>query len=233
MIFIIKRYLLAYGIFYIRVFTSGLILMIIGITFVHIGIYYLEDIVLLPIEKFLNPLPPPHSSYELKTINIVSVNLKETYDLVDTIDFKSPGYLVITIASSEFVLAEVTVVNRKTYESVSTIVTNNPLLGSQYSKMIPILKPGEYEIYAKNLSPVAKTVSLRLDIYYLVEYLDATFAKWLQGLGGLMFLIGLFVIIFSPIIAAKQAEAVYLTPKKIREDLARMGILRRHRTEEE
>lgn len=231
-IFIIKRYLLAYGIFYIRVFTSGLVLMIIGTTLLYIGVYYLGEVVVLPIDKFLNPLPPPYSSYVMETPIILIVNLEENPVYVDTIVFKKPGYLIISISSEELALVEISIINRKTYESYGMIVTNNPLISNKYYYNVIIQKPGEYDLYIRDLGSSKKTVSLKIDKYVLVESLDGLLAKWLQGLGGFIFLVGLFIIILSPVIASKQAEAVYLTPKKVREQIAGMGIIRRHRVEE-
>lgn len=227
MVFFIKRYLLAYGIFYIRVFTSGLILMIIGTTLLYIGIYYLGEIIILPLEKFMNPLPPPYSYYVLEEQSVQPATLDKTHVQVSTLVFKTPGYLIIRVSSEDSVFFEIVITNRKTYESYGMIITSN-----QYYYNVPIQKPGEYDLYIRDLGSDTSKISLRIDKYVIQETMDAVLAKWLQGLGGLIFLIGLAVIVFSPIIAAKQAEAVYLTPEKIREQLARSGVLRRYRVEE-
>jgi len=51
-------------------------------------------------------------------------------------------------------------------------------------------------------------------------------AKWMQGLGFVLFMFGLLVFLFSPLIVSRYATATYsIPPEEIRRELAGLGIM--------
>jgi hypothetical protein len=223
---VLKRYFLAYGALYVKVVVSSLILMIIGATLFQVGIYYIGENFVIPPDRFFQPLPPPYSKYILADMypKITKLSSEEEILSFNTI---FPGYLAVNIKSEQEALIKIRLVDLNKNNAVYIILTR-----TGETVVIPFNKPGKYALYMAPAGSQTTGVYLNImvSIYYLRENPDAVIAKWLQGLGVLIYIIGLIVFFLSPVIASKYAETAYnLVPREIREELAELGIAQLHR----
>jgi len=235
---VFRRFIIAYGTIYIRVVVSSLVLMIIGATMLQVGVLYLGVNLVTPPTRFLEPLPPPHSVYVLVDYRPHVINLtlhsstaynSSTLRAIELCDhaFAMPGYVVLSVK----MLRGSPVITVNVYEtksSESQLVYKNVIQGSE-TVVIPVPKKGSYKLELLVRATESSLVDVKVEVYEMREKPDALIAKWLQGTGSAIFLVGVLILILSPIIARKYAEATYMiVPEKVAEKLAGYGIIRTH-----
>ncbi len=226
----LKKFMLAYGPFYVRVVASSLTLMIIGLTIFYIGYYYIGVVVAFPPQNLLKILPPPYSRYVEHTSLVYQLNLlKDVEEKVTTIAQPSPGYVFLDLTAQPRTDLEI-----KIYDSSSGRLLYSIIVYESTKINIPLEKSGKYDISIENIDPYTRTCSvmLRISAFSLREKNEVFIAKWLQSIGLVIYGVGFLAFLLSPKIASKYAEAAYMiAPKEIREQLANLSIAQLHRRE--
>jgi len=233
---VFRRFITAYGTVYIRVVVSSLVLMIVGVTLLQVGVLYLGVNLVIPPTRILEPLPPPHSVYVPVGYKPHIINLtlqsstpynSSTLRVIDLYNhaFAMPGYMVLSVKMLRG--SPVIIVNVYETKSIeSQLVYRNVIQGSE-TIVIPIPRKGSYKLELLIRAVESSLVDVEVGVYEMREKPDALIAKWLQGTGLVIFLVGALVLILSPIIARKYAEASYMiVPEKVAEKLAGYGITR-------
>jgi len=240
---VFRRFIIAYGAIYVRVVVSGLVLMIVGATMLQIGVLYIGVNLVIPPTRILEPLPPPYSVYVLvdyipHIINFTVQNPlpynSSTLRVIEICDhkFAMPGYMVLSMK----MLRGSPVITVNVYEtksSESQLIYKNVIQGSE-TIIIPIPRKGSYKLELLVRVAESSLVDVKVEVYEMREKPDALIAKWLQGTGSAIFLVGTLILMLSPIIARKYAEASYMiAPEKVAAKLASYGITRIYSSREE
>jgi uncharacterized protein YjeT (DUF2065 family) len=221
-----QEFILAMGPHYVRIIAGSLVIMIIGATLFFIGYAYIGfHIVLFP--SMIYTYYPYMNTYEYRVSlsEVKNVFLGNTPIEIDSVRFRSPGYLILEIVSSCYTCSiRINIIDTSTGRLVYSIV----FYGSGNST-IPITRTGTYRIegYIESTSISSTVAVVNIKAIIMREKSNIIISRWLQAVGLAIVFIGLLIFIFAPRIARKSIETTYMMPpREIREDLARMSYLK-------
>ncbi len=236
---VIHRFIVSYGPYFARVVLSSIFIMAVGFAIFYIGYMQLDNMVLVfPPERFF--YPAPNSLYTEKKVvysEVIGISYNNAH-IERTIEMNTTGYITINVEHPSYSLSTVyIVVEYASYPPLGKIF--EPFFGRTGFKtlysieshghsekyIIPINKPGYYRIKIVGYLAFAQTITITITVTEIRDKPNVVFSKWLQFVGLMVFIFGLGMFAFAPLIASRHAHSTYLvTPSHIREELAKTGV---------
>jgi len=229
---VFQRYVIAYGSQYLKVVLGSLFIMIIGLTIFYMGYESLGNYVsIYPFERLFTAAPQPYSEYNEIINEADTTNLKGSVEIA-SFEIQGPGYMEVLVQSTSPTSLWLDISHRDPSLKIGPLTIQEPpesieslYISTGKTYRIPLKEIGSYKILIRSTEEIPVTVSIR--VVALKDKLETIMAKWMQGLGSLMFFIGVVMFILSPLVAARHAHSTYLiAPKEFRDALAEAGIVR-------